>query len=39
MLPEFVETSQQHDCLAAIFTTSVEWKLRDLLNASNGNFL
>ncbi len=39
VLLEFVETSQQHDYLAAIFTTSVEWKFRDFLNAFNGNFL
>ncbi|ABM78639.1 Hypothetical protein P9303_18971 [Prochlorococcus marinus str. MIT 9303] len=39
MLPECLETSHLHDCLAAIFTALVEWKLRDLFNALNGNFL
>ncbi|MED5264163.1 MAG: hypothetical protein VX532_04200 [Cyanobacteriota bacterium] len=39
VLPESLEASQQHDCLAVIFTISVEWKLRDLLNAMNGNCL
>ncbi len=39
VLPESLEASQQHDCLAAIFTISVEWKLRDLFNDLNGNFL
>ncbi len=39
VLPECFETSHLHDCLVAIFTTSVEWKLRDLFNALNGKFL
>ena len=39
VLPESLEASQQHDCLAAIFTISVEWKLRDLFDDLNGNFL
>ncbi|MEC9029803.1 MAG: hypothetical protein VYB74_05905, partial [Cyanobacteriota bacterium] len=39
VLPKSLEASQQHACLAAIFTISVEWKLRDLFNDLNGNFL